>query len=80
MRKAIDQYLDEVFSEVDQWDREEAIYWFATKWHGGQSSPLYSVLSTSPFNPGPLSRGPESELAEMIVVALAERFCWACRW
>ncbi len=74
MREAIDQYLDEVFPEADQWNREEAIYWFATEWHGGQSSPLYSVLSTSPFNPGPMSRGPESELAEMIVVALAERF------
>jgi len=31
---------------------EVAIYWFAMYWHGGQSSNLYSVLSTSPYHPG----------------------------
>jgi len=74
MRELIDQYLDETFPDADQWDREEAIYWFATGWHGGQRSALYSVLSTSPFNPGPMSYGPESEMAKDIAAALAERF------
>ena len=74
MREAIDQYLDDEFPEADQWDREEAIYWYATEWHGGQRHPLYAVLCASPFNPGPLSRGPESEMAEIILAALVERF------
>lgn len=43
--------------EFDEFDREEAIYWFANDWHGGQSSNLYSALSTSPYRPGPLERG-----------------------
>jgi hypothetical protein len=38
---------------------EVAMYWFANWNHGGQWSNLYSVLSTSQFNPGPISRGPE---------------------
>ncbi len=44
--------------EQDEFDREEAIYWFASNYHGGQSSNLYSALSTSPYNPGPIARGP----------------------
>ena len=38
---------------------EEAIYWFAYAWHSGQSSNLYSALSTSPYSPGPCTTGPE---------------------
>jgi hypothetical protein len=33
-----------------------AIYWFATYWHGGQTSNLYSVLSTSPYEPSRMGR------------------------
>ena len=33
-------------------DIEIAIYWFAMYWHSGQSSNLYSALSTSPYHPG----------------------------
>ena len=42
--------------EADEGDYEIAMYWFAMYWHGGQSSNLYSVLSTSPYNPGPIGR------------------------
>lgn len=38
---------------------EEAIYWFASDWHGGQDSNLYAALSQSPYSPGPLAEGPE---------------------
>lgn len=45
-----------------QWDGDEcaddaevAIYWFANDWHGGQSTNLYSALSTSVFDPGPIA-------------------------
>jgi hypothetical protein len=46
------------WTEVDEFDIEEAIYWFACFWHGGQWSNLYAALSTSPFSPGPLANGP----------------------
>lgn len=32
-----------------------AIYWFANNYHGGQTSNLYSALSTSPYKPGPIT-------------------------
>ncbi len=47
-------------AETDEFDREEAIYWFAADYHGGQWSNLYSALSTSPYSPGPLTNGPEN--------------------
>ncbi len=46
-------------AERDEFDREEAIYWFSADYHGGQWSNLYSALSTSPYSPGPLRNGPE---------------------
>lgn len=35
-----------------QFEIEEAIYSFAMNWHNGQCSNLYSVLSSSHFQPG----------------------------
>jgi len=54
-------YLDGVMSdyEASEFDREEAIYWFACEYHDGQSSNLYAALSASEYKPGPLARGPE---------------------
>jgi len=43
----------------DEFDREEAVFWFAYSWHGGLWSNLYSALSTSPYTPGPIRNGPE---------------------
>lgn len=40
------------YLEFDQFDREEAMYWFAYDWHDGQASNLYAALSTSPYKPG----------------------------
>ena len=45
--------------EFDEVDVEEAIYWFASDYHSGQWSNLYSALSTSPFEPSPISGGCE---------------------
>jgi hypothetical protein len=39
-------------SGADEFDIEAAIYWFASDWHGGKWSNLYSALSTSPYKPG----------------------------
>ena len=44
----------------DCWAGEEAIYWFATDYHSGRGSNLYNVLCMSPYEPGPITRGPET--------------------
>lgn len=61
-------------SEADDFDREGAIYWLASDYHGGQSSALYSVLSLSKFRPGPSVNGPETEMEQMLYTHLQERF------
>lgn len=43
----------------DDADAYCAIYWFASDYHNGQRSNLYSVLSTSPYRPGMCERGPD---------------------
>jgi hypothetical protein len=48
-------------SERDEFDTEEAIYWYASDYHGGQSSNLYAAICESPYSPGPCSNGPEPE-------------------
>ena len=56
-------------------DIEVAIYWFAMYWHGGQSSNLYSVLSTSPYSPGPIGRlEGESDTVQSMFGALEAEF------
>lgn len=52
--------------DADDFDIEEAIYWFAANWHGGQSSNLYSALSTSDFKPSRLATGPEPTAEELM--------------
>lgn len=42
-------------------DVHAALYWLLSDYHGGQSSPEYSALSSSPFSPGRLSSGPTGE-------------------
>ena len=58
------EFLRQQFGNEDPDSMEVAIYWFANEYHGGQWSNLYSVLSTSHFRPGPISRGPEPGSAE----------------
>ncbi len=56
-------------------DAEAAIYWFANDWHSGQTSELYSILSTSPFRPGPISTlESEGELVKMMYEDLEAKF------
>lgn len=70
------EFLKSQFSPNDQydWAAEEAIYWFANHWHGGQWSNLYSVLSTSPFKPSPLANGIEDELTLLMYESLEREF------
>ncbi len=48
------------------WAIEEAIYYFASHYHSGQCSNLYSVLSTSDFTPSILANEIEDETAQEI--------------
>lgn len=71
------QYLQSQYGNEEGFEdsAEVAMYWFANFNHGGQSSNLYSVLSTSPFNPGPISRGPEPDsMEEMMYQSLEDKF------
>lgn len=52
-------YLSANYPELDEFDIEEAIYWFAYNYHSGQWSNLYSALSTSQYRPSPLANGPD---------------------
>lgn len=62
--------------DLDDFDIEAAIYWYAHDHHEGQFSPLYVVLSTSPYKPGPLHRSVEDdgEVATMMYDELVRRF------
>lgn len=70
-------YLKQQYGREEGWqdEAEVAIYWFANFYHGGQSSNLYSALSTSPFNPGPIARGPQRDsMEEMMYKDLVYQF------
>lgn len=73
-RETLDAFIDSNYPHADQWAREESIYWLAYCYHSGQASNLYLVLSTSPFNPGPLSDGPEDEEAHNIFYDMVRHF------
>lgn len=47
-------------SEDNYFDAARALYWYASDYHGGQDSDLYSILSTSEYRPG-MSEGSPSE-------------------
>lgn len=57
-------------------DVEAAIYWFAHSWHGGQSSNLYSTLSTSPYTPGPCTEDPSGgdDVVSWLIAELAQEY------
>ena len=59
-------YLHQMYGNEEGFrdNAEVAIYWFANFYHGGQSSHLYSALSTSRFHPGPIAKGPEPHSSE----------------
>lgn len=69
-------FADQPFaSETDEFDREEAIYWFASDYHGGQWSNLYSALCQSPYQAGAISNGCEPDsMAEMLYLELVADF------
>ena len=55
MREFLKRFMTDEHVEMD---REEAIYWYAHDYHGGQGTNLYSTLSTlSPYKPSAYSTG-----------------------
>ncbi|MFA5071173.1 MAG: hypothetical protein WC511_02270 [Candidatus Pacearchaeota archaeon] len=70
-------FLQSQYEKFGDWkdDAEVAIYYFATDYHSGQSSELYSILSTSDYHPGPNSKlESEGDLATMMYSDLEEEF------
>lgn len=61
MRTALAEHAQLV--EADEGDIEEAIYWFAADWHGGQASNLYEALCASPYTPSPIASRVEPDTA-----------------
>ena len=61
--------------EGAQDEAEVAMYWFANDYHGGQWSNLYSVLSTSPYSPGPIATlESEGDIVGMLYRELEQEF------
>jgi hypothetical protein len=78
-------FLTDQFGEAGEFDREQAIYWFASDYRGGQWSNLYSALCTSEYRPGAIERGVEPEtMANLCYQALVDKFSRTCtckiRW
>lgn len=68
LKEEMVNYLRQMFSGMSDGENmdfeiEGAIYWFAADYHQGQSSELYSILSTSEYRPGPMEYSPGSENA-----------------
>jgi hypothetical protein len=42
-------------------DAAQGLYWYAADYHEGQSSDLYSILSTLDYHPGAMESKPDEE-------------------
>lgn len=70
------QGLMDVSSNDFDFDSEAAIYWFSSDYHKGQASDLYSILSTSQYNPSRLANNinDEQESIQELYQALVDNF------
>jgi hypothetical protein len=71
------EFLKFAAHQYDEFDIEAAIYWFASDYHGGQSSNLYKALCKSPFRPSPLHASIVNEgfEAEDLYYMLEDQYC-----
>jgi hypothetical protein len=53
---------------AEDYEVEEALYWFAHDWHGGQESNLYVVLCNSQFTPSRLATGPDEDSNAVVML------------
>lgn len=67
-----------IYKEEEGFETEVvvALYWFATHYHSGQFSHLYSIISSSEYKPGEgqMSINDEGFLAEELYYHFVERF------
>lgn len=56
--------------DAEEFEIEEALYWWCNDHHSGQWSEEYGLLSTSMFRPGRLANGPDDEIAKMLYDAV----------
>jgi len=72
LESVFDGLLDPSEADSNAFDFAEAIYWFASDYHGGQWSNLYETLSASEYRPGPISVGPEPDSQAALMYAELE--------
>ncbi|MBK6942476.1 MAG: hypothetical protein IPH13_20055 [Planctomycetes bacterium] len=65
------QHADMYEDEATAFDLAQALYWYASDWHGGQWHQLYSVLGVLHYRPGNSENGPEDGTAQDIYDALS---------
>jgi hypothetical protein len=58
-----------VLSDAEEWNREQAIYWFASDHHSGQWSNLYAALCATEYQPSVIERCPDGEDCYQALVA-----------
>ena len=46
-------------TDGDSFPAARALYWYCADHHSGQTSALYSILSTLPYRPGAMERSPD---------------------
>lgn len=61
MRKFLKTKLKVYAPDATEDDTEVAIYWYASDYHSGQDSNLYSALSQSEYRPGRIENGIEKD-------------------
>ena len=75
-------FLRNEFPDCSDWgdvDRDIAIWWYANHYHDGQWSPLYLVLCSIPYKPGPMTTlEGEGEMVEMMYAALVAEYTNPC--
>ena len=77
-RKEMEKFLEGKKKEYDaeDFDIQAAIHYYASEYHSGQSSNLYSALSTSKYKPGRSESGAEdvSDACGMLYSELQDKF------
>lgn len=61
-----------ILSSENVADAAAGLYWYANDYHEGQSSVLYSILSTSPYKPGRMERSCDRGCAMVFYNALKD--------
>ncbi len=67
------QMAKSLVEDDDSFKVHAALYWLLSNYHGGQDSPEYAALSSSPYNPGPMEKGPKGS-AKFIYSQLEQIF------